>query len=324
MKTLVIEDSASSRRILCGHLERLGFSVFAAADGHEGVAHFRAQRPDLVLLGLKLGDVDGFTVIRRIRQIEAPGEWTPIVFLTEAGDDAALQRGVAAGADDFLTRPVSDVALGVKVRAMQRILQIRQSMLVITRQLDTANQELNRLASLDGLTGVANRRLFDITLEREWRRAMRQGTALSVLMVDIDLFKQFNDRFGHPAGDECIRRVAGALATVLDRGGDLLARYGGEEFAVVLAETTLDGACFVAERMREAIVTLALERSDVPLGRVSASFGVACAVPMPETAASVLLAAADRALYRAKRDGRNCVRATDSLDPENALQETSA
>lgn len=325
MKTLVIEDSASSRRMLCGHIGRMGIGVQEAGSGNAGIELFLAERPDVVLLAVELDDLDGFSVCRRIRQLEPPGEWTPIVFLIAAGDDAALQRGVAAGGDDFLSLPVSEVALGVKLRAMQRLLQMRQSLLVITRKLDTANQELQRLASLDSLTGAANRRYFDAALEREWRRSMREGSTLSVVMIDIDLFKQFNDTYGHPAGDECIRRVADALAADLDRGGDLLARYGGEEFAALLPGTTLGGASFVAERMRAAVAALGLTHAGSPRGSVTASFGVACGVAMPETAAETLLAAADRALYRAKAAGRNCVHATTSLDPDSFnLAEASA
>lgn len=325
MKTLVIEDSASSRRMLCGHIGRMGIGVQEAGSGNAGIELFLAERPDVLLLAVDLDDLDGFSVCRRIRQLEPPGEWTPIVFLIAAGDDAALQRGVAAGGDDFLSLPVSEVALGVKLRAMQRLLQMRQSLLVITRKLDTANQELQRLASLDSLTGAANRRYFDAALEREWRRSMREGSTLSVVMIDIDLFKQFNDTYGHPAGDECIRRVADALAADLDRGGDLLARYGGEEFAALLPGTTLGGASFVAERMRAAVAALGLTHAGSPRGSVTASFGVACGVAMPETAAETLLAAADRALYRAKAAGRNCVHATTSLDPDSFnLAEASA
>ncbi|WP_153116835.1 GGDEF domain-containing response regulator [Rhodocyclus tenuis] len=321
MKILVIEDNASHRRTLCEHVGRLGMSVRGADSGSSGVELFLAERPDVLLLASRLAEIDAFAVCRHIRQVEPPGEWTPIIFLIAAGDDAALQRSVAAGGDDFLSLPVSEVAIDVKLRAMQRQLQMRQSLLATTRKLDTANQQLQRLASLDSLTGAANRRYFDATLEREWRRSMREGSTLSVVMVDIDLFKQFNDHYGHPAGDECIRRVAAALAADLDRGGDLLARYGGEEFAAILPGTTLGGASIVALRMRDAVAALAMTHAGSPHGKVTASFGVACGVAMPETAAATLLAAADRALYQAKADGRNRVHVTTSLDPDCFISE---
>jgi diguanylate cyclase (GGDEF)-like protein len=314
MKTLVIEDSNSSLKILCHYIEKMGITPIPAGTGTLGVDLFMSEHPDLVLLDIVLPDIDGFEVARRIRQMERPGDWTPIIFLTSLNKDEDLEKGIAAGGDDYLHKPVSDVVLGAKIRAMQRIIQMRQSLLVLTRKLDTANHELKRLASLDGLTGIANRRHFDEVLEREWRRAMRQGTELSILMCDIDFFKQYNDTYGHLEGDECLRQVANAFVAATDRGGDLIARYGGEEFAVVLPETSLGGALFVAERMKLAIAQLKLANSGSPFGHVTASFGIASAVPMPETTPLSLVDAADRALYQAKGEGKNRVCRTSSLD----------
>lgn len=314
MKTLVIEDSNSSLKILCHYIEKMGITPIPAETGTLGVDLFTSERPDLILLDIVLPDIDGFEVARRIRQMERPGDWTPIIFLTSLNKDEDLEKGIAAGGDDYLHKPVSDVVLGAKIRAMQRIIQMRQSLLVLTRKLDTANHELKRLASLDGLTGIANRRHFDEVLEREWRRAMRQGTELSVLMCDIDFFKQYNDTYGHLEGDECLRQIANAFIAAMDRGGDLIARYGGEEFAAVLPETSLGGALFVAERMKLAIAQLKLTNTGSPFGHVTASFGIASAVPMPETAPLSLVDAADRALYQAKDEGRNRVCRTSSLD----------
>jgi diguanylate cyclase (GGDEF)-like protein len=314
MKTLVIEDSNSSLKILCHYIEKMGITPIPAGTGTLGVDLFMSEHPDLVLLDIVLPDIDGFEVARRIRQMERPGDWTPIIFLTSLNKDEDLEKGIAAGGDDYLHKPVSDVVLGAKIRAMQRIIQMRQSLLVLTRKLDTANHELKRLASLDGLTGIANRRHFDEVLEREWRRAMRQGTELSILMCDIDFFKQYNDTYGHLEGDECLRQVANAFVAATDRGGDLIARYGGEEFAVVLPETSLGGALFVAERMKQAIAQLKLANTGSPFGHVTASFGIASAVPMPETTPLSLVDAADRALYQAKDEGKNRVCRTNSLD----------
>jgi diguanylate cyclase (GGDEF)-like protein len=314
MKTLVIEDSSSSLKILCHYIEKMGITPIPAETGTRGVELFLSEQPDLVLLDIVLPDIDGFEVARRIRQIERPGDWTPIIFLTGLNKDEDLEKGIAAGGDDYLHKPVSDVVLGAKIRAMQRIIQMRQSLLVLTRKLDTANQELKRLASLDGLTGIANRRHFDEVLEREWRRAMRQGTELSVLMCDIDYFKQYNDTYGHLEGDECLRQIANTLTITMDRGGDLVSRYGGEEFAAVLPETSLGGALFVAERMKQAILQLNLTNTSSPFGIITASFGIASAVPMPETSPLSLLETADRALYQAKHEGKNRVCRATSPD----------
>lgn len=314
MKTLVIEDSNGSLETLCHYIEKMGITPIPAETGALGVDLFLSEHPDLILLDIALPDIDGFEVARRIRQLERPGDWTPIIFLTALNKDEDLEKGIAAGCDDYLHKPVGTVVLGAKIHAMQRTIQMRQSLLVLTRKLDSANHELKRLTSLDGLTGIANRRHFNEVLEREWRRAMRQGDELSILMCDVDFFKRYNDTYGHLEGDECLRQVARALSSVMDRGGDLIARYGGEEFVVVLPETSLSGASFVAERMKQALHQIKLAHSGSPFGHVTASFGISSAVPMPETNPLTLVEAADRALYEAKHQGRDRVGRISSLD----------
>ncbi|MFA7292709.1 MAG: diguanylate cyclase [Rhodocyclaceae bacterium] len=318
MKTLVVEDSQASRKIVSHYLERMGITPIPAIDGAEAVDLFVSERPDMVLLDIVLPGIDGFEVARRMRQLERPGDWTPIIFLTSMTRDEDLEKGIAAGGDDYIYKPVSDVVLGAKIRAMQRIIQMRYSLLVLTRKLDTANQELKRLTSLDGLTGIANRRHFDEMLVREWRRSMRQGAEFSILMCDVDLFKSYNDTLGHHAGDDCLRQIAQALTNAMDRGGDLVARYGGEEFAIILPETSLAGGQVVAERMRQTIEALNIDHPTAPGGKITASFGLAAGIAMPETDPIRLVKAADKALYEAKRAGRNQVCVVNSLDrPEN-------
>ena len=317
MKTLVIEDSKSSLKLLCSYIQRIGITPIPAETGSKGIDLFLSERPDLILLDVIMPDLDGFEVARQVRQLEAPGDWTPIIFLSSLGNDRDIERGIAAGGDDYLLKPISEIVLAAKIRAMQRILQMRQSLLVLTRKLDAANQELTRLTSLDGLTGIANRRHFDEILAREWRRAMRQGEELAVLMCDIDFFKHFNDSFGHQSGDECLRRVAQTLVGAMDRGGDLLARYGGEEFVAVLPDTSLKGAAYVAEQMRKAVSALGIAHPGTPFAHVTASFGVVSAVAMPETDPQAVVGAADRALYTAKHNGRNRVYQITSFDPED-------
>jgi diguanylate cyclase (GGDEF)-like protein len=307
MKILVIEGSASSLQVLCHYIEKMGIVSIPAQTGSAAAELFLSERPDLVLVNVALPDIDGFEIIRRIRQREHPGDWTPIVCLTERDKDDDLENGIAAGADDHLLKPVGKVVLGAKIRAMQRIIQMRQSQLVLTRKLDAANQELQRLNSLDGLTGIANRRHFDELLVREWRRAMRQGSELAILMCDLDFFKQYNDAYGHLEGDECLRQVALTLVTSVDRGGDRVARYGGEEFIAVLPETTLAGAQFVAEKMRQAVSQLNLQHADSPFRHVTLSIGIASGIPLPASEPQTIVGAADRALYQAKQEGRNRV-----------------
>ena len=318
MKILVIEDSKSSLKRLCDYIQKMCFHPLSAETGHQGIDVFLNERPDLVLLDIIMPDIDGFEVARQIRQLEPLGEWTPIIFLSSLSKDQDIENGIAAGGDDYLLKPVSEVVLGAKIRAMQRIIQMRQSLVVLTRKLDTANQELKRLTSLDGLTGIANRRHFDAMLVREWRRAMRLGEELSIVMADIDFFKQYNDTFGHQSGDECLRQIAQILSLSLDRGGDLMARYGGEEFAAILPGTSLSGASFVAEQMRKAVSELNISHPGTAFGHVTASFGVASAIAMPETDPQDLVGAADLALYKAKHRGRNRVNQTVSFDPQES------
>jgi diguanylate cyclase (GGDEF)-like protein len=324
MKTLVVEDSRTNLQIICRHLERMGITPIPATSGTQAIDLFVSERPDMVLLDAILPDVDGFEVARRLRQLEQPGDWTPILFLTALSSDEDLEKAIAAGGDDYIHKPFSDVVLGAKIRAMQRIIQMRCSLLVLTRKLDTANQELKRLTSLDGLTGIANRRHFDETLNREWRRSMRQGAEFAIVMCDVDAFKAYNDTLGHQVGDDCLRRIAQTLTATTDRGGDLVARYGGEEFAVILPETSLAGGRVVAERMRQAIEALGIAHPASAGGRVTASFGLASGVAMPETDPRDLIKAADRALYQAKREGRNRVCEIASLDVGASLDMSEA
>ena len=315
MKALVIEDTMTSATVVCHQLTRMGLTPIHARDGAAGIEAFKREQPDLVLLDVIMPGMDGFEVARRLRQLEQAGEWTPILFLTARTGDDDLQRGIEAGGDDYLVKPISEVVLAAKVRAMQRIAQMRYSLLVLTRKLDEANRELTRLSAVDGLTGIANRRRFDETLAREWKRAARSRGQISVLAVDVDCFKQFNDGYGHQAGDECLKAVARALELQLRRPMDLVARYGGEEFFVVLPETRLEGALQVAESLRRAVEALAITHGRSTTSRfVTISIGAAShiAMPGPDRGSMALLKAADRALYEAKRRGRNRVAAMES------------
>jgi len=311
MKALVVEDTATGLALVCQLLEGMGITPIQARDGMTGVRLFEENPPDIILLDIILPDIDGFEVARRIRSMEKTGDWTPIIFLTGRTKDEDLEQGISAGGDDYILKPVSKVVLTAKVRAMQRIMQMRHSLLKVTHKLDTANHELKRLSAMDGLTGIPNRRHFDESLAREWRRAMRDKKPLSLLMCDIDGFKQFNDTYGHQAGDACLKSVANLLQSSLRRPGDIIARYGGEEFAAILPETAREGALLVAENMRALVEDMGTAHSGVASGIVTISVGVATLLPQLVENEPLLISAADTALYEAKRAGRNCVRTAD-------------
>lgn len=175
-------------------------------------------------------------------------------------------------------------------------------------KLETTNQILSRLSSLDGLSGIANRRYFDEHLSREWSRAARNNTPLSLIMCDIDYFKVYNDTYGHQAGDECLKKVAQALTDTITRPGDLVARYGGEEFAVILPDTDIVGVASISEALRSNVAKLRIDHTNSKIEKhVTISLGASSAAPNPGSAPEVLISQADKALYQAKQEGRNRV-----------------
>ncbi|MDR7867448.1 MAG: diguanylate cyclase [Sporomusaceae bacterium] len=202
------------------------------------------------------------------------------------------------------------LGLTLLVLLMEAMFIFRPAVQAIAReqeQLAAANVELQRLSNQDGLTGIANRRVFDDFLDRVWRQAMRDREPVSLLMADIDKFKLFNDTYGHQAGDDCLRQVAWAIADVAGRAGDLAARYGGEEFAVVLAGTDSMGAAVVAEKIRVAVASLNIAHDAGVDKVVTISLGLATMSPRDGERTESLIAAADQALYGAKQQGRNRV-----------------
>jgi diguanylate cyclase (GGDEF)-like protein len=249
----------------------------------------RAAPPDLILLDAA-APVD-VAVCRQLKADEAAAA-IPVVMIADGADEA---RALKLGADECLTRPFQLDVVRARLRNQLR--------------LKRRNELLERCANQDSLTDIANRRCFDLALDAEWRRAAREGQPLALLMVDVDCFKQFNDRYGHREGDHCLRRVAGALSRVLTRPGDLLARYGGEEFAAILPGTDLEGALWIGERLRQAVAELAIPLQH-PNGASHVTISVGCASVQPQgrRAPYTLLQSADDRLYLAKHSGRNCVR----------------
>ena len=194
-------------------------------------------------------------------------------------------------------------------RTMEREAELLELVKQRTVQLEEANRRLEALSYTDALTGVANRRAFEQALDQEWRRAIRSKHPISVLMLDVDHFKTYNDAYGHQAGDECLVAVGSALAGIPRRAGDRIARYGGEEFVALLPATDSAGTAAVAERIRTAVEALGLPHSGAPGGRVTVSIGHATVQATEALSNGMLVAAADAALYEAKRGGRNRVAA---------------
>jgi len=221
--------------------------VLMATTGEQAIDLCASKSPDLVLLDIEMPGMDGYEVCRRLKA-EALTRDIPVIFVTAHRDEAAETRGLDAGAVDFISKPINPAIVRARVRTHLT--------------LKTQSDLLRKWVYVDGLTGVHNRRYFDERLDTEWSRAHRVGTALSVVLMDVDFFKRFNDRYGHQAGDECLRRVAAAMKASLKRPSDLVARYGGEEFVCLLPDTPLAGALKVAEEVRAHVHALQIEHAD--------------------------------------------------------------
>jgi diguanylate cyclase (GGDEF)-like protein len=321
-RILLVDDSKLAAAALTSIFTTQGLTNITTAHSAEeaiktlGVGQAKKQAEDngfdLILLDIVMPDMDGIKACSLIKSIDRLRD-VPVIMTTGRTDFESLHQAFEAGAMDYLTKPINEVelmarvnsALALKAEIDQRKAREKQ-LLDMTARLSEANKELRRLSSMDGLTGVANRRLFDTTLEREWHRAVRQQTRLAVVMMDIDHFKLYNDHYGHQAGDDCLKQVSTALQTCLRRPGDLLARYGGEEFVALLPETDQAGAMILAGYARKAVENLALPHAESPVAPVvTVSLGVAAVVPQRENKAAKLVEAADKALYRAKKKGRN-------------------
>jgi diguanylate cyclase (GGDEF)-like protein len=302
-RVLVVDDERFMRMQVRQVLLREGYEIIEAETGQAALELFDELRPDVVLMDGLMPDMDGFECCRRLRG-RPGGERLPVLMITGLDDRSSIDQAFAAGAEDFVTKPVHWDVLRHRIR---RAIERAQ----LLERLEAANQELGRLAGIDQLTQLANRRSFDQMLAREWRRGGRNGLSLSLVLCDLDHFKRYNDALGHLAGDDCLKRVAAALAGMLRRPADLVSRFGGEEFAIVLPETDLEGASRIAEQAVQVIRDLSIPHPAAPLGRVSISVGSATTVPNPRWAPTRLFAAADEAMYEAKHGGRDASRSVE-------------
>lgn len=285
-RVLVVDDSPMVRRLLALLLGR-DHEVALAQDGEEALASARERPPDLVLLDLLMPGLDGFQVCAALKG-DPLTQGVPVLVLTALEGEAEEVRALEAGAIDFIQKPIIPATVLARVRNHLA--------------LKAAQDRLQRLAAQDGLTGLANRALFDRVLDQEWQRARREGRPLSLVLADVDCFKAYNDAYGHPQGDACLREVAGALRRTLRRPADLAARYGGEEFVCILPETDAAGAAAIAGRLAQAVAALGIPHAHSEAGPVvTVSVGAATAVPGAGGGPEALVAEADRAMYEAKR-----------------------
>lgn len=307
-KLLLIEDSDTQGGELKRSLEALGYEVHWARSGMEGLKAATVAPPDLVVLDVIMEDMDGFAVCRWLKLHDATRD-VPVIMLTQRGALKDRVEGLHVGADDYLPKPFAPEELEARIFAALRVKAAQTELKRRNSQLESMLHHVEALAITDPLTGLFNRRRLADVLRREWAVARRYKNHLACILVDIDHFKQFNDRHGHDVGDAILKGVAGVLSESL-REVDLVARYGGEEFAILLPQTHKEGALTVARRLNDSVRSRAIRVGPDEL-RVTASFGVATDADITTDSAEELVKAADSALYEAKRRGRDQVVAFD-------------
>ena len=307
LKVLIVDDSKVALKAISGYIEDMGVHPLLAETGKAAIELYSKERPDIVLLDIILPDTNGYEVAKEIRSLQGKDDWTAIIFLSAMSKDEDLARGIEVGGDDYIMKPAGSVVVQAKVRAMYRLVKMQRALVKLADQLNVANLELQRLSMTDGLTGIANRRMFDQSLAREWRRCIRLKKPMSIVLLDVDSFKKYNDRYGHQAGDDCLKAIAGELARSAPRPADLVARYGGEEFVMTLGETDESGALWVANRLRQHVAGLKMPHEDSNHTYVTVSCGVSSVLPSRDLSVDTLVKSADNALYLAKKQGRNTV-----------------
>jgi diguanylate cyclase (GGDEF)-like protein len=299
LAVMVVDDDAAIRRLTRKILQDDGFEVIDCASGLEAQTRLFAEHWDILLLDLDLGDINGRTLCEAVKR--DPRQASKFVIIVSADSDPLQKVALLdTGAEDYVTKPFHPAELVARVRAAARLLEMQ-------RRLVTLNETLAHSTTLDGLTQLFNHKYFQEKLAFEYEASLRYARSLAVAMIDVDSFKHVNDKYGHAIGDSVLEQVAKVLLAET-RASDIAARYGGDEFALILRETRADAALRCANRI--AIATRAL-RVDVDDGQVRAtvSIGLAAIPHRRITSARQLLEYADRALYRAKRNGRNQVQA---------------
>ncbi len=321
-RVLLIDDQAivgeALRRMVEGEQD---IAWHYCADPTKAMSAAIEFQPTVILQDLVMPEVDGLVLLRFFRANPVT-KTTPIIVLSSKEDPKTKSEAFKLGATDYLVKFPDQIEVIARIRAHTRTYLAQQQRDEAYRalrdmqvELEKKNAELQRLSSLDGLTGIGNRRRFDEYLEQEWLRSARDGNILSLILIDIDHFKAYNDNYGHQGGDECLRKVARTLDATLKRAGDVVARYGGEEFAVVLPDTDLNGAALIAERLRASVDALGLTHAhSKTTDHVTISLGVAGIVPRDGGNPADLVKMADEALYEAKESGRNRLRVAAASD----------
>ncbi len=291
-RVLVVDDEPANLQVLT-HILSDKYDISVATSGKSALKRIAAHNPDLILLDVLMPDMDGFEVLAELKENDN-SRGIPVIFITGLNEAADEEKGFLLGAVDYIVKPFNNAIVKARVKTH----------LQIVRHIRT----IERLGQIDALTEIPNRRGYEQRMSHEWSRAVRNKRPISLLMLDVDKFKSYNDTYGHPQGDKLLRSLGGTLEKTIRRAADFAARLGGEEFVVLLPECELEGALAVGEKIRAAVeaMIILLEGTD-EVTRTTASIGVASVIPQAGVEPKDLMASADAALYRAKCSGRNRV-----------------
>ena len=291
-KILLVDDQVVNIKIL-HQLLQADYDIYMARDGHQAIDMCKKVKPDIVLLDIEMPMLNGFDVCAHLKK-DSDTEDVAVIFVSGHFDEDKEVKGFQLGAVDFIHKPINPVITKARIK----------NQMMAKSQTDL----LRSIALLDGLTGVANRRKFDQVLPVTWLQCAREKQPLTIILLDIDFFKHFNDTYGHTEGDTCLRVVAQKIQDTVNRPYDLVARYGGEEFICVLPNTDVIGGTYVAQQIVDSIVSMKIAHINSPISSyVTVTAGVSTIVPMYDMPNKILVEAADKQLYLAKDRGRNRV-----------------
>ena len=322
---LIVDDKPENLFVLEVLLEDMDCNVIKATSGNEALGLMLEYDFALVLLDVQMPEMDGFETAELMRGSERT-RYIPIIFVTAISKEKiSIFKGYEVGAVDYLFKPIEPLILKSKVRIFielsrqKRLLEEQAELLELKVKelidLRNDNSRLENLSYHDGLTGIANRRSFDQYIEKAWKNSIRANSALSLIMIDIDSFKLYNDNYGHLKGDDCLINVAQTLAASIKRPMDFVARYGGEEFIFVLPDTDSEGALKVAHDIKKNIENMAIPHEFSIVSKyVTVSQGVVTTYPSMEDKLEEFIHKSDQAMYRSKELGRNLISVYDETD----------
>ena len=311
---LIVDDDAVSNLMLSEVLHKDGYQTLVVEDGQAALNACQKELPDIILMDAVMPIMNGFDCCHSLHILYGEN-CPPTLMITGLNDTESVEHAYKVGAVDYVTKPFHWAVLRGRVRqainshlAHQKLKQALSKERLLLKELKIANQQLHNFATIDGLTNITNRRVFNERLKEEWKRLYREQLPLGLMLIDIDCFKAYNDTYGHLAGDECLCQVAKIIQDCARRPADIAARYGGEEFALILPNTDLKGVICVGKSVQEKLQKLAIPHvASMVRPSVTVSIGVVAILPTLSSSSQALISCADQALYDAKNNGRNCV-----------------